>query len=355
MDEVVVEEENVPDEEEEDSPQLPRARETTRRNTMGKFRLLSDLEPIEVTFILLAFVSIVGACIVTIVRVYDSQSSEADFTFGILLLINLAFVLYYTIHGVFCERAFELLMSVAATTIVLSYCIIEYATHGHKDVEAERDLKMGRLIVVCVLGPVDIVLGLIIARKIFISKKLIFRTVGGNAALQDMCQVMFCFTAFLKFDFQLVVSLLVLVLNGGFTHITLAQQLVLGVGVPVSFSWLVVGFLMIRYENYKLSMTFWMIGLMLPVYVVFLLIRAERHEETSVYLYPTTIATGVIGLIIRIVAGGLSYLVVQNFNKGLKEKVYGGRMDQPSTGRGRRGRGGGGGRGVQDQQVVEEE
>ena len=81
----VVEEESVGDA----SPQL-RARDTTRRiNMIGKFRLLSDLEPIEVTFILLAFVSIVGACIVTIVRVYDSNNSEADFTFGILLLINL--------------------------------------------------------------------------------------------------------------------------------------------------------------------------------------------------------------------------------------------------------------------------
>ena len=232
------------------------------------------------------------------------------------------FVLYYTIHGVFCERAFELLMSVAATTIVLLYCVIEYATHGFNDVEAERDLKMGRLIVVCVLGPVDIVLGLIIARKIFISKKLIFRTVGGNAAFQNMCQVMFCFTAFLKFDFQLVVSLLVLVLNGGVAHVTLGQTLVLGIGVPVSFCWVILGFVMIRYESYKLSTAFWVIGLFLPIYAVYLLERTERNP-TSPYLYPTTMAAGCIGLLIRAVTGGLSYLVVRNFNKGLKEKVYG--------------------------------
>lgn len=304
------------------SPQL-RPRETTRQsNNCGKFRLLSDLEPIEVTFILLAFVSIVGACIVTIVRVYDSNSSEADLTFGILLLINLVFVLNYTVHGVFCERSFELLMSVVATIVVLLYCIIEYATHGYKDVEAERDLKMGRLIVVCVLGPVDIVLGLIIARRIYISRKLIFRTVGGNAALQDMCQIMFCFTAFLKFDFQFVISLLVLVLNGGLAQVTLVQKLVLGIGVPISFIWVILGFLMIRMESKNLSTAFWTIGLLLPAYIIYLLVRTEDRPSNP-FLFPTTITAGILGLLIRAVTVALSYMVYRNFNKGLKEKVYG--------------------------------
>ena len=54
-----------------------------------QFRKLADLEPIEVTFLLLAFVSIVGACIITVVRVNDADKGEPDSTFGILLLINL--------------------------------------------------------------------------------------------------------------------------------------------------------------------------------------------------------------------------------------------------------------------------
>ena len=54
----------------------------------------------------------------------------------------LVFVLYYTIHGVFCERPFELLVSVTATVIVLLYCIIEYAMNGHNDGEPTKDLKL---------------------------------------------------------------------------------------------------------------------------------------------------------------------------------------------------------------------
>jgi len=42
------------------------------------------------------------------------------------------------------------------------------------------------LIAVCALGPIDIVLGCIIAFKFLVSGNLIFRTVGGNAMLQGM-------------------------------------------------------------------------------------------------------------------------------------------------------------------------
>jgi len=307
----------------DNSPEL-RPRETIGRvNNVGRFRLLADLEPIEVTFLLLAFVSIVGACFITIVRVHDSLSfkNEADFTFGVLLLINLVFVLYYTIHGVFCERPFELLVSVTATVIVLLYCIIEYAMNGHKAFDTTKDLKLGRLIVVCVLGPVDIVLGSIIAGKFFRSRRLIFRTVGGNAALQNMCQTMFFFTAFLKFDFQLVISLLVLVLNGGAATLVLSQKLILGIGVPISFGWVILGFFMVRYEKMKLSSTFWLLGLLLPAYIVYLFFRNEEHPNNP-FLFPTTIAAGVIGLLVRTCTMILSYLVTRNFNKGLKEKVF---------------------------------
>ena len=61
----------------------------------------------------------------------------------------------------------------------------------------------GRLIVVCVLGPVDVVLGSIIAGKFFTSKKLIFRTVGGNAALQSKTMIDASFQLVCTLDYRM--------------------------------------------------------------------------------------------------------------------------------------------------------
>lgn len=311
----------------DDTPQL-RPRETTRDlPNVGKFRLLADLEPMEVTFILLAFVSIVGAAIITIVRLNESQQGDADFTFAMLLLLNLVFVLAYTIHGIFCERSFELFVSVIATVIVMLYCIGEYAVKGHLDHGENYDLKLGRLIVVCVLGPVDIILGSIIGIRFYKSKRLIFRTVGGNAALQNMCQTMFAFTAFLKFDLQLVLSLLILVINGGAASLTLSEKLILGIGVPFSVFWLILGFIMVRFELIRYSTIFWVLGLAEPAYIIYLFVmsggRIDSSNVETTLLDVCIIAGGTVALVVRIILMLLSYLITKNFNKGLKEKVYG--------------------------------
>lgn len=312
------------DRSETESPELqPRQRVGTIRN-YGRFRLVADLEPMEVTFLLIAFVSIVGAAIITIVRIKESEKGDSDFTFAVLLLVNLIFILYYTFHGVFCERPFELLASVAATVVVLLYCVVEYSIRGKNSHGSNWDLKLGRLIVICILGPVDIVLGSIIASRFYQSKGLIFRTVGGNAALQNMCQVMFIFTAFLKFDFQLVISLLILILSGGSNHMDFAEKLIIGIGVPLSFFWVVLGFVMVRYELLKLSTAFWVISLTEPAYIIYLFVRTGKNfGSTDIILSVCIIGAGVLALLMRGAVVILSYFVTRNFNKGLKEKVYG--------------------------------
>lgn len=302
-------------------PEITPRERTKKIGHLGTIRLLADLEKIEVAFLVLAVVSIVGAFIITLIRVAGSAIGHPDFTFGVLLLINLVFVLCYTVNGIFTEQPFELLMSVAATLVVLLYCIIEYATNGHNDIGSTKALKLGRLIGVCIFGPADMVLGIIIAWRFFVTKRLIFRTVGGNVGLQNMCLIMFSFTAFLKFDFQLVISLLVLVLNGGASNLSVNQKLVLGIGVPLSFCCLILGYILIRFETWKLSIIFWLSGLLFPIYVIYLLIKLEKVENSPM-LFPTTIAAGCIGILIRIITMVLSCLVTRNFKKGLKERVF---------------------------------
>ena len=63
-----------------------------------------------------------------------------------------------------------------------------------------------RLILICVFGPINIVMGLTIAKQYHESKNLIFRTVGANVMLQELCNGVFRTESLLKFDLQLTVS-----------------------------------------------------------------------------------------------------------------------------------------------------
>ena len=304
------------------TPQLAPKERNVKLRYVGTVRLLSDLERIEVAFLLVAFVSLVTAFVISFVRVSESAQGQPDFTFGILLIINLFFVLLYTVNGVFCEKPFEVLMSVLATFIVMLYCIIEYASVGHKGGGARRNEKLGRLVAISFFGPVDMVLGVIISWKYFASKRLIFRTVGGKVDLQNMCQLMYSFSGFLKFDFELVISLLVLVLNGaGDSELSLLQKISIGIGVPVSLLWVILGFVMIRFEKRVISGIFWGFGLLLPVFIVYEFTRL-RSNPNNPFLLPTTIVICSVGILVRITTLILSYFVTRNFNKGLKEKVY---------------------------------
>ena len=54
----------------------------------------------------------------------------------------LVFVLYYTIHGIFWERSFELLASMIATVIVMLYCIVHFSVKGRKFSHTSESYKL---------------------------------------------------------------------------------------------------------------------------------------------------------------------------------------------------------------------
>lgn len=70
-----------------------------------------------------------------------------------------------------------------------------------------------RLVLACILSPILIVLGVLIAKLYNDSGKLIFRTVGANTEQQAMCKTMFAFFGLLKFDLQLGVGIILLLLQ----------------------------------------------------------------------------------------------------------------------------------------------
>ena len=66
-------------------------------------------------------------------------------------------------------------------------------------------LFQARLIIASVLSPIIIVIGSLLARDYNESKSLIFRTVGANTKLQNICNTLFMFMGILKGDLQVSV------------------------------------------------------------------------------------------------------------------------------------------------------
>ncbi|KAK3104852.1 hypothetical protein FSP39_011707, partial [Pinctada imbricata] len=176
--------------------------------------------------------------IIKIVQLGEGNDiKNPDFTFALIILANTVFCSYYLIHGVLTERPYEIGVLVMATLIVLVYIVLNFSLAQTKGV-----VKSVRLGFACALSPVIIVLGSLIAKLYRDSGRLIFRTVGANSTLQEMCKTLFFFLGLLKFDLQLGVSMVLLILMNGMT-IKVNDIVILAVGIPFSIVCFVLGYL----------------------------------------------------------------------------------------------------------------
>ncbi|XP_030842781.1 uncharacterized protein LOC100889110 isoform X2 [Strongylocentrotus purpuratus] len=317
------------------------------RTPVGQRRSLKDVTTLEWIFLVLSTLSILVVSALTIFRLVElirdsksnvaqttqtptpsaSASSEAsdnetDTVFAILLLFNAVYILFYVLNGVFGERANELLIFVAGICIVLVYCIINYLQQG----STSHAVKLARLILISAAGPVLGIMALYIAYRYYDSRNLIFRTVGANIELQDMCQYMFLCESLLKFDFQLEVSIVILVLDD-LSSISLFETLIICFGVTYGMIWAVVGFLSMRYENKHLTWIFFATSVFEPAYIIFKIVRVAQdfdpHNSSMQLLNYAIIVCSVLGLLVRVAVVLCMSKVYSNFGKGLKEKAFG--------------------------------
>ena len=88
----------------------------------------------------------------------------------------------------------------------IQHCVTIYILDGFKKADIYFVPVQARLVLACVLSPVIIVLGFIIAKEYHESGRLIFRTVGADSMMQGFCKILFLFLGLQKFDLQLSVS-----------------------------------------------------------------------------------------------------------------------------------------------------
>nr|XP_042903955.1 uncharacterized protein LOC107439631 [Parasteatoda tepidariorum] len=238
----------------------------------GKIRAFNSFTTLEWVYLTTSLIALTVSLGITIERLTVINANESDFTFAVLLLLTTG---YLTIIGVF--------------------------------------------------SPFLIGLGVFLCIRYFHSNNLVFYTVGATASLQKSCQIYYICSSLLKFDMQLQLSMLVLVM--GKADVILlgetTQTIILASGIPVTFLFILVGFLGLRYENKSLMILFYILALAEPTYITYKFIYIVTTHSNIDAIYNSTFVCGSFALIIwMLLIFSTSYFAIYHFGKGLKERMF---------------------------------
>ncbi|XP_046570227.1 uncharacterized protein LOC124278542 [Haliotis rubra] len=291
----------------------------TTLTAFGKTKTFAGLYPKEWAFLVVSTINILAAVGLTIYRlvvVVESDPESSDFTFTILLLINAGFSAFYVIHGVLRERVYELYALIVAILVVTMYCVLEY---GAFNKEGQTTVKLVK-INMCILAPPNIFLAWAVAKDF---GYLEFRIVGASEYLQHLYKQAAIFSCFLKLDLQASVSFVVLALKEG-TDITLLEKINLGVGIPYTLLWSILGWFVVTREL-RVWVGVCCGGVIKPAYYLYKVIKvytelAEDPEAFSNTIVYSLLAAGAIALISWFILMAELIAVYRNFGKGLRER-----------------------------------
>jgi len=312
---------------------------STSTSLFGQTKTWTGLCKTERWFLIISFINIFVTVGFTAYRLYvvvKEEPESPDFTFTILIFVNSAFVAFYALHGVSRERNYELYVQVVAIIILMGYCSVEWGVHK----QSRTNVKLARLIVGIIASFVNIVLAIIVS---IMFGPLKFRIAGATKPLQNAYDKAAIFYCWLKFDLQLTVSLLVLVLKKG-TDVSTVMIIVLSVGMIYSICWVLLGWFMLRLEWRRWG--FWcfaVLGCLKPVYCFVKIYKlcndgfSSKGEKTIMYC---ALAAGVLAILTWGVLMRQLIYIYNNFGKGLKDSgrihcgcctIEGGNSPRPFT------------------------
>lgn len=298
-----------------------RANPSTQQTIIGPTRSLYSLTVCEKVYLSSSVLSLIVLLGLTIDRLIVLESFDPDFTFAFLLFWTTIFCFVYIIQGILRERAFELIAFVSTVLIVLIYVIFNYCANS-----SHTTFKKIRLGITCFVGPLLIIPGLYYSRQYFKSKNLIYRTVGANASMQKLCEFVFLASSLFKFDAQLAGSALILWLRKGFSKWSQTDAIVVSFGTFITIVWIILGFLSMRFEDKRMVYVFFVISIFEPSIIIWNLVLYSLGDD-SLVLELSVYLAGIIALIVRIVTIVVMFYVLRNFNRGLKEKIYGNKSE----------------------------
>ncbi|XP_020625617.1 uncharacterized protein LOC110063004 [Orbicella faveolata] len=248
-------------------------KEKTTVTTIGKVKTFAGLEVDEVAFLIISVVNVLIAIGLTIDRLVELKKDTPDYTFAIILFINIGFCLFYAVHGVLREREFELYAYMVGILVLSCYIIIDLS------VNSRTTLKWVRFAAIVFLGSINIYFVIKVAQGF---GYLAFKTIGASEELHKMYRNAGMYSCLLKFDLQLAVSLAVFVIMN-VTDLELRDKVTVGVGVPFQLAWSILGWCAMRREMMILVWIFIPLSFVEPAYLIYRINKVAHNwtEDTK--------------------------------------------------------------------------
>ncbi|CAG5127779.1 unnamed protein product, partial [Candidula unifasciata] len=290
---------------------------TTRRlhfSIIGETRSCSEIGLTDRVYTSLVLLSVAAAAIPTVCQLAMSGAHSDDYTLGLVLLINEVFSVWYILEGVLKERSPEIAVLTLSVALNMAYVGVSY-TSGHRS-----SFTLARLTVTAVFCPVLVIPGIGIICTYYVSRRLIFRTVGANASLQAFYLTLLLFQDLLKLDLQLGVSSILFAIT--LTRPIATQDItLLSVGVTFAAAWSALGLWAMPRESKVGAYLFF---IFCPAQIAYLTYRLLLHKAaiTSGNVEGTSpeVICFVAALTVHIGVILTGILVFARFGHGLKDK-----------------------------------
>ncbi|XP_071036138.1 uncharacterized protein [Parasteatoda tepidariorum] len=145
--------------------------------------------------------------------------------------------------------------------------------------------------------------------------------------VSNITVLIYCIVNYVTGDTNAIKLLSMLVLVMGKADVILlgetTQTIILASGIPVTFLFILVGFLGLRYENKSLMILFYILALAEPTYITYKFIYIVTTHSNIDAIYNSTFVCGSFALIIwMLLIFSTSYFAIYHFGKGLKERMF---------------------------------
>ncbi|BFZ05564.1 hypothetical protein BsWGS_08603 [Bradybaena similaris] len=284
---------------------------TTRRlhlTIVGETRPCGDIGLTDRVYIALVLLSSTAAAIPTICQLYTIEAQPRDYSFCSVLLVNTVFCVWYILEGIMKERPSEIAVLTLSTVVNMTFLAVNYTA------SYQSRLITARLALNAVFCPPLVILGVIVAWTYYVSRRLIFRTVGANSSLQAFYITLLIFQDLLKFDLQLGISSILFAVTFALP-MTSQDITLLSVGCTFAVAWTVLGLWAMPRES-RIGAYFFL--LLSSVHIAYLANRllAENTQRNS-----TDFACYVAALTLHLAVVLTATIVFIRFGKGLKDKL----------------------------------
>jgi hypothetical protein len=328
----------------------------TQKTVFGEVRNWKRFSWLEWLFVAVALISTLGILGVSIQRLVafkhdfenitlvvnesrtytcNNWTCTNDFIFTVVLVLNIIFSAWYAVDGLLRERMFDLVGYAVTIAVIMIYVIANYASRHREKQELRSPIRIVRLILVLIGGPINIALACMVSHRM---GYFIFTTVGSNTALIRAYKIRsFCLTLQCLL-LQVMANLLALSWSRDGLFVPTAEKVIVSLLLVNCVTVILLGWSAVFFEKHWLVPVWYILLAPYFAYFVYKLVNVsvnfEGDYETKVYLYEpkkhrtnfkyigvVSIVACILGLVVLALLYLFMALNLRNFKKGLKDKV----------------------------------